>query len=96
MNAFIIDPKDSIVTVTEPVTAGGKVTYMKDGSEVIVTASSDIPMYHKVAVKPVAKGESVLKYGEEIGLALRDILPGDHVHVHNLSDIASELAKEGL
>lgn len=96
MNAFIIDPKDTIVTVTEPVTAGAKVTYMKGGREAFLTVSCDIPMYHKVAVKAVAKGAPVLKYGEEIGIAMRDILPGDHVHVHNLSDVADELAKEGL
>jgi altronate hydrolase len=50
----------------------------------IVTAADDIPAAHKVAVRAIAAGASVRKYGEVIGVALRDIPPGTHVHVHNL------------
>jgi len=39
---------------------------------------------HKFAVVPIRKGEDILKYGEVIGAASRDIQPGEHVHVHNL------------
>lgn len=40
---------------------------------------------HKVALKPIKKGEAVLKYGQIIGFASKDIVPGDHVHVHNVA-----------
>jgi len=48
-----------------------------------------IGMGHKVAVRPIRKGEAVTKYGQIIGFAMEDIepgdhVPGDHVHVHNL------------
>ena len=33
----------------------------------------------------IKKGEYAYKYGQIIGLALEDIHPGDHVHVHNIS-----------
>jgi altronate hydrolase len=39
---------------------------------------------HKVALRPIARGEVVLKYGQPIGVASTDIEPGEHVHVHNL------------
>lgn len=43
----------------------------------------DIPAMHKVALVPIAKGASILKYGQVIGFANRDIIAGEHVHAHN-------------
>src|SRR5262249_4557820 len=39
---------------------------------------------HKLAVRPIKKGEAVTKYGQIIGFAKENIAPGDHVHVHNV------------
>ncbi|GAA4250376.1 altronate dehydratase family protein [Dactylosporangium darangshiense] len=50
----------------------------------VVAALDDIPAGHKVAVRPVAAGAPVHKYGEVIGTASEDIPPGAHVHLHNL------------
>jgi altronate hydrolase len=50
----------------------------------VVTALDDIPAGHKVAVRAVAAGAPVHKYGEVIGIARADIPAGAHVHVHNL------------
>jgi altronate dehydratase len=44
-----------------------------------------IPAGHKVALQPIAAGEPVLRYGQEIGLAGCAIRPGEHVHTHNLA-----------
>jgi len=43
-----------------------------------------IPSGHKLAVKQIRKGDQVLKYGQVIGNASQDIMPGDHVHIHNV------------
>jgi altronate hydrolase len=43
-----------------------------------------VPRGHKVAVRPIAAGELVLKYGYPIGRAARDIAAGEHVHSHNV------------
>jgi altronate hydrolase len=43
-----------------------------------------IPSGHKVALQEIAPGEAVRRYGQVIGHASRAILPGEHVHVHNL------------
>ncbi len=44
----------------------------------------DIPRGHKIAVKPIRAGESVLKYGASIGVATADIASGAHIHTHNM------------
>ncbi len=48
------------------------------------TLNTCIKRGHKLAAKPIAKGESILRYGQIIGQAKCDINVGEHVHVHNL------------
>ncbi len=48
-----------------------------------VTTTAKIPAGHKIATSRIANGEPVRKYDQIIGFASADILPGDHVHVHN-------------
>jgi (2R)-sulfolactate sulfo-lyase subunit alpha len=43
-----------------------------------------IPIGHKVALTDIKKGDTVIKYGEDVGKAVADIGKGEHVHVHNL------------
>jgi len=60
----------------------GEVVAAGDGASLV--ASGDVPRGHKVAVTAVAAGRSMRKYGQVIGVATRDIAPGEHVHTHNL------------
>ena len=55
------------------------------GTEVApgVLAGQRIPAGHKVAVRAVAPGEPIRRYGQIIGFASVAIAPGEHVHVHN-------------
>jgi len=59
-----------------------------------VTAAERIPAGHKVAVRPIAAGEPVRRYGQIIGFATSPIEPGRHVHVHNIGmgDFAKDYA----
>jgi altronate hydrolase len=50
-----------------------------------VAARGHVPPGHKIATAKVAKGEPVRKYNQIIGFATTEILPGDHVHTHNLA-----------
>ena len=50
-----------------------------------LTVRNEIPLGHKVALRPIAKGEKVLKFGVPIGSATRAIGPGELVHVHNIA-----------
>jgi len=86
-NAFLVNEKDSVAIVNCPIRAGETVTYLAQDETVSLSALHDIPIYHKIAVKDIGKGESVIKYGEFIGIATQDIKAGEHVHTHNLTDI---------
>src|SRR5687767_11546480 len=48
-----------------------------------ITVKSSIPAMHKLAVRPIAKGEQIRKYNQPIGIANVDIRAGEHVHTHN-------------
>ncbi len=51
---------------------------------------SPVLMGHKIALQTIPKGSPIYKYGQIIGFAGREIHPGDHVHVHNVSANAFE------
>lgn len=83
--AFVIDASDNVATVVvEPVGKGEEVITNGQLTDVTVTANSDIPYGHKIALKDIAKGDTVWKYGLSIGNASADIKAGDHVHIHNV------------
>lgn len=48
-----------------------------------LVANADIPIGHKVALKDMTAGDTVFKYGEDIGKMIGDAKTGDHVHTHN-------------
>ena len=47
-------------------------------------ANTDIPLGHKIALKDSKPGDTVFKYGCDIGKVVAPIKAGDHVHVHNV------------
>lgn len=55
-----------------------------DDVGVVVAEGGPAPLGHKVAVRPIAGGQAVRKYGHVIGYATTDIAAGEHVHTHNL------------
>jgi (2R)-sulfolactate sulfo-lyase subunit alpha len=84
---LVHSPKDNVgVIVIEGLRAGtemlGVVT--ETDKTLQLKASEDIPIGHKVALKALKKGDTVIKYGEDIGKVVADAGVGDHVHVHNL------------
>lgn len=48
-------------------------------------AAEPVPKSHKIATQPISAGKNVLRYGQIIGMADRDIPAGSHVHDHNMS-----------
>jgi hypothetical protein len=79
--ALVISDRDNVATALESLEPG-RVLELNGLSITIVEA---IGSGHKVALRPIASGEPVIKYGSPIGLASADIAPGSHVHTHNLS-----------
>lgn len=56
----------------------------EDNSEFRMTAKQPVEIGHKVALKDLQTGDTVVKYGEDIGRVVAPIAKGEHVHVHNL------------
>ncbi len=74
------------VVVVEGLTAGTDMLccVTHDNSTFRLTAGADVPIGHKIALKDLTEGETVLKYGHDIGKAVAAVKAGDHVHVHNM------------
>jgi (2R)-sulfolactate sulfo-lyase subunit alpha len=49
-----------------------------------VKLHDNVPLGHKVALRDVAQDKPVIKYGRQIGKAVKPIVKGAHVHIHNL------------
>ena len=85
---FIVhDKADTVgVVVAEGVKNGETLNgwVLADNSTIQVKALDAIPLGHKIALKDIKKGETVLKYGHDIGLATAAIGKGRHAHIHNM------------
>jgi (2R)-sulfolactate sulfo-lyase subunit alpha len=55
-----------------------------DNSDFRMKANAAVPIGHKVALKDLKVGDTVIKYGQDIGKVVAPIKKGDHVHTHNL------------
>jgi len=85
---FIVhDEQDSVgVVVVEGVTAGQELQgwIMDKDREIRVRATEDIPLGHKLAIKAMDEGGTVIKFRSDIGRATAPIRVGEHTHVHNV------------
>ncbi len=85
---FIVhDAEDTVgVVVVEGVTAGMKLDgwVMQDDSRIELEAKADIPLGHKVALDDIEEGDTIIKYGHDIGRATAGMTKGDHAHVQNV------------
>jgi (2R)-sulfolactate sulfo-lyase subunit alpha len=77
---------DTVGVATEDIQAGelAKGLFMDTQKEVEIKALKDIPLGHKIALKDFSIGDTVLKYGHDIGKVVAEIKAGDHVHIDNL------------
>jgi len=83
---LVHDEKDNVgVVVVEGLTAGTDMLCVitHDNSDFHLTSGADIPIGHKVALKDLKAGDTVIKYGEDIGKMVGDAAKGAHVHTHN-------------
>jgi altronate hydrolase len=82
-----LHPDDGVVIARSTLLPGASVA-------LDVTAIERIPAGHKVAVRALAQGDAIQRYGQIIGFATQPIAPGAHVHVHNcgMGDFAKDYA----
>ncbi len=74
------------VVVTEDADSGRELTgwVMETDETIAITAKDDIPLGHKLAMGDIRSGDTIVKYGHDIGKAVADIQKGGHAHVHNV------------
>lgn len=88
ITAALIHSNDNVATVFCNAKANSTVEVNKfDGEKIYVKILDDVPFGHKFSVKDIKAGEEIIKYGEEIGVASKDIKKGEYVHVHNLDSM---------
>jgi altronate dehydratase len=78
--ALVLDPADNVAVATVALADGERI----DLGTARVTLTDAIPVGHKFALTAIARDAHVYKYGEVIGVAIRAIPAGAHVHVHNV------------
>lgn len=72
---------DNIAIARVPLSAGQELRV--EGESVLLR--DNVPMGHKVAIRAIAPGDTIVRYGQVMGKARVSIEPGSHVHVHNVS-----------
>ncbi|MBB6448620.1 altronate dehydratase [Geomicrobium halophilum] len=81
-NSLKMHAEDNVVIALRNLRAGEALSVQ--GGSTNVQVQQNIPFGHKIATDFIPKGQSVLKYGEWLGIATEDIAIGHHVHVHNV------------
>ena len=87
-NALKIDESDNVAIATQSIKRGDQIVV---SGEALCKAVEHVELGHKVALVPIVAGENVLRYGETIVQATRDIVRGEWVHVHNTQPIPGDL-----
>ena len=84
--ALKVDDLDNVATIFANGIVDGAQVEVRDkkGQTEVITVHGDVPYGHKIALRDIAKGEPIMKYGESIGAASHDIKKGDYVHIHNM------------
>jgi (2R)-sulfolactate sulfo-lyase subunit alpha len=85
---FVVhDENDSVgVVVVEGIRTGQDLEgwIMDQDKTLKVKAQQDIPIGHKLAIRALKNGDTVIKYGVDIGRVVAPIKVGEHAHVHNI------------
>lgn len=97
--ALKVNDLDNVATIFANDIKDGMEVEVRDkkGNKEVLKVIGNVPYGHKVAVKDIHVGEQITKYGEEIGVATKEIQKGEYVHVHNLDSIRGrgDWEKEG-
>ncbi|HEX5483515.1 MAG TPA: UxaA family hydrolase [Terriglobia bacterium] len=87
MRDFIVhDQRDNVGVAVVDIQPGhtAKGAALDGGAVADIPAREAIPLGHKIALRDFKAGETIIKYGEDIGKVVAPIRAGEHVHVHNL------------
>lgn len=92
---LVLNSGDNVGNAIEDIVKGDEVKYVLGDKEHRFTATSDVPFAFKIAIAPIAGKGDIIKYGELIGRAARDIAQGECVHIHNVEGKRGRGDKKG-
>ena len=84
---IIHDDKDNVGVVVIDLTKKNQeysCWIIESDKTVKIQSVNNIPLGHKIALKDFKEGDTILKYGHDIGKVVAPTKKGDHVHVHNV------------
>ena len=84
---IIHDKKDNVgVVVIEKITTNQDCNcwIMENDDSTKIQSKNEIPLGHKIAMEELKEGDTIIKYGHDIGKVVKAIKKGEHVHVHNV------------
>ena len=84
---IIHDEKDNVGVVVIETTKKGQdcnAWIMENDKSIKVPYLNEVPLGHKIALQDLKEGDTILKYGHDIGKVVKAIKKGEHVHVHNV------------
>ena len=83
----VLNNADNVATSLVSLEARSEIELEVNGERRTITVLDAVPFGHKLAIRPLAAGDKVLKYGEVIGRASQTIETGQWVHVHNVESV---------
>jgi len=92
--AILIDQSDNVATALADLQENDKITVTTSVSQMVIDIKIPIPFGHKFAVTNIHQGEDIMKYGEIIGRATKDINTGEHAHIQNIESLRGRGDKE--
>jgi predicted RecA/RadA family phage recombinase len=93
-STIVINEGDNVGLAIKDLKAGDTVA-LKIGNNIrSVTIKEDIKFMHKFAIADIKAGDKVMKYGQVIGGATKDIATGEHVHTHKLKSLRGQFGKK--
>jgi altronate dehydratase small subunit len=92
IQAVIIDPEDNVGVALTDLSSGMRLDLKTGSKKLQIKLAEAIPYQHKFSVADIAAGQELKKHGIVIGVATRDIKPGEHVHVHNMTGLRVKAA----
>jgi altronate dehydratase small subunit len=80
-SAFIVlSAEDNVGVAIKHIAPGSDVA----AGHIRLTALDEVPMGHKIALRPIGVGQKIVKFGVPVGSATKEIAAGAHVHMHNV------------
>jgi altronate dehydratase small subunit len=86
-DAILIHPSDNVAVAIKDLTKGQTVNVLGDSFHAEIVLTSDVAFGHKFAITAIREKADIVKYGEIIGRASKDIGVGEHAHDHNIAGI---------